>query len=97
TDNSWAGMGRGSICYCDNCRKKYGEIPKRADWDDPVYRQWIMRSYARRTELWEMNNRVTQAAGGPDCIWSGMNSGSVSAQASSFRDLREICKRAHII
>ena len=26
-----------------------------------------------------------------------MNSGSVSTQASSFRDLREICKRAHIV
>jgi hypothetical protein len=44
-----------------------------------------------------MNNRVTRAAGGPDCIWSGMNSGSVSTQARSFRDLREICRRADIV
>ena len=43
-----------------------------------MYRQWIMWNYARRTELWEFNNRITQAAGGPDCIWSGMNSGSVT-------------------
>jgi FAD/FMN-containing dehydrogenase len=102
TDNSWAGLGRGSICYCDNCQRKFraktGQpIPRRANWDDPAYRQWILWSYARRTELWELNNRVTQAAGGPDCIWSGMNSGSVSAEAGSFRDLREICKRAHIV
>jgi hypothetical protein len=102
TDNSWAGMGRASICYCDNCQRKFkaktGQaIPPRANWDDPVYRQWIMWNYARRTELWEFNNRTTQAAGGRDCIWSGMNSGSVSAQANSFRDLKEICSRAHII
>jgi hypothetical protein len=102
TDNSWAGMGRGSICYCDNCQRKFraksGQaIPARANWDDAVYRQWILWNYARRTQLWEFNNQVTQAAGGKDCIWSGMNSGSVSAQASSFRDLREICSRAHIM
>jgi hypothetical protein len=102
TDNSWAGMGRSSICYCDNCERKFraktGQaIPRRADWNDPLYRQWILWNYERRTEVWELNNRVTQAAGGPNCIWSGMNSGSVSAQASSFRDMREICRRAHIV
>jgi hypothetical protein len=102
TDNSWAGMGRGNICYCDNCQRKFREktgqaIPRRANWDDATYRQWILWNYQRRTELWEFNNRVTQDAGGPDCIWSGMNSGSVSAEASSFRDLKEICRRAHIV
>ena len=102
TDNSWAGMGRGSICFCDNCQRKFrartGQpIPRRANWDDAIYRQWILWNYERRTELWELNNRVTQAAGGPDCIWSGMNSGSVTSEAGSFRDLRELCKRAHIL
>ena len=102
TDNSWAGMGRGSICYCQNCESKFGAktgqpIPRRANWDDPVYRQWILWNYERRTELWEFNNRITQAAGGPDCIWSGMNSGSVTTQATSFRDLKAICSRAHIM
>ncbi len=102
TDNSWAGLGRGSICYCENCERKFraksGQpIPRQANWDDPAYRQWILWNYERRTEIWEMNNRVTQAAGGPDCIWSGMNSGSVTAQANSFRDLKEICGRAHIM
>ncbi len=56
-----------------------------------------MWNYERRIEVWELNNRVTRAAGGPDCIWSGMNSGSVTAQARSFRDLREISKRAEIM
>ena len=56
-----------------------------------------MWSYARRIEVWELNNRTTRAAGGPDCIWSGMNSGSVTAQARSFRDLKEICARADIM
>ena len=102
TDNSWSGMGRESICYCDNCarlfRRGHGKaLPRNADWDDPAYREWIGWNYERRIEVWELNNRVTRAAGGPDCIWSGMNSGSVTAQARSFRDLREICRRADIV
>jgi Hypothetical glycosyl hydrolase 6 len=102
TDNSWAGMGREAICYCGNCERKFRaakgmDLPADANWDDPAYRQWILWNYARRVEVWELNNRVTQGAGGPDCIWSGMNSGSVSSQARSFRDLREIAKRAHIL
>src|SRR6185369_14673010 len=41
TDNSWAGMGRGSICFCDNCQRKFrartGQpIPRRANWDDAI-------------------------------------------------------------
>lgn len=102
TDNSWAGMGRENICYCTNCQNKFGAavgtaLPVKADWNDETYRQWIMWSYQRRIEVWELNNRVTRKAGGEDCIWSGMNSGSVTAQARSFRDLREITKRAAIM
>ncbi len=102
TDNSWAGMGRESICYCANCERRFSAkagmaLPKRADWDDAAYRKWIVWSYERRIELWDLNNQITRKAGGKDCIWSGMNSGSVTQQARSFRDLREICKRAHIM
>lgn len=102
TDNSWAGMGRESICYCANCESRFRakagtSLPREADWNNPAYRQWILWNYARRVEIWEMNNRVTQSAGGPDCIWSGMNSGSVTSQARSFRDMREISRRAQIM
>jgi len=86
TDNSWSGLGRNSICYCDNCERKFRArggkpIPTKADWDDPVYRDWIMWNYARRLEIWDLNNRTTKAAGGPDCIWVGMNSGSIGGKA----------------
>jgi hypothetical protein len=102
TDNSWAGLGRESICFCANCERKFRAktgkaLPRTAAWDDPAYREWIMWSYARRIEVWEMNNRITREAGGPDCIWSGMNSGSITAEARSFRDLKEICRRADIM
>jgi len=102
TDNSWAGLGRDSICFCANCDRKFRAttgkaLPRQANWDDAAYREWIMWSYARRIEVWELNNRTTREAGGPDCIWAGMNSGSVTAQARSFRDLRELCKRADIM
>jgi hypothetical protein len=102
TDNSWAGMGRESICYCDNCSRKFEartgmRLPRRPNWDDPAYREWIVWNYARRIDVWELNNRTTREAGGPDCVWSGMNSGSVTAQARSFRDLKAICARADIM
>jgi Hypothetical glycosyl hydrolase 6 len=102
TDNSWAGLGRGSICYCDNCGQRFRAhtgraLPRQTDWDDPAYREWIGWNYARRLEIWDLNNRTTRAAGGVDCIWSGMNSGSVTAEAASFRDLKAICARADIL
>src|SRR5262249_21224186 len=102
TDNSWAGMGRNTICYCENCERKFraktGQaIPRRANWDDPGYRQRIMWDYERRTELRETNKRVTEEAGGRDCSWSCMTSGCVAAQASSLRDMKELCRSAQII
>lgn len=102
TDNSWAGLGRDSICYCPNCERRFRDrasqaLPSRKNWDDPVYRDWIRWNYARRLEIWDLNNRVTQAAGGPDCVWIGMNSGSLSGQCRSFRDYKGICERAPMI
>jgi hypothetical protein len=102
TDNSWSGLGRDSICYCQNCRRRFHEktgkdIPREKNWSDPAYREWIQWNYMRRLEIWDLNNRVTRAVGGPDCIWAGMNSGSVGEQCQSFRDSKEICRRAEII
>lgn len=102
TDNSWSGLGRDSICYCSHCQRKFKEktdhaLPREKNWDDPVFRAWIQWSYARRLEIWDLNNRTTKAAGGPNCLWIGMNSGSIASQAASFRDYKEICRRAEII
>ena len=102
TDNSWSGLGRGTICYCENCRNKFlhrsgKDIPLSRNWNDPTYREWIRWNYDRRLEIWDLNNRVTKAAGGPHCIWSGMNSGSITGQSQSFRDYKRICERAEII
>ncbi len=102
TDNSWSGLGRGSPCSCENCRKRFRQrtgqaIPPDKNWNNPLYRQWIQWNYERRLELWDLNNLVTKAAGGPDCIWVGMNSGSIAGQSQSFRDYREVCRRAEII
>ena len=102
TDNSWSGLGRDSICYCENCRKNFldktgKKIPAAKNWDDEAYRQWIRWNYERRLEIWDLNNRTSKSAGGQHCIWSGMNSGSISGQGRSFRDYKEICRRAEII
>ena len=102
TDNSWSGLGRSSPCFCENCQKRFRErtgsaIPGEKDWNSPLFREWIRWNYERRLEIWDLNNRVTRAAGGPDCIWVGMNSGSIAGQAQSFRDYRQICRRAEMI
>lgn len=102
TDNSWSGLGRESICYCENCKKSFFDktgkaIPAVKNWDDEPYRQWIRWNYQRRLEIWDLNNNTSRSAGGPQCIWSGMNSGSVTGQSRSFRDYKEICRRADII
>ncbi|TCC58251.1 Tat pathway signal protein [Kribbella pittospori] len=97
TDNSWSGLGRDTICYCPNCRDSFGQdLPIGVDWADPVYRQWIRWSYDRRLAVWDLNNEVTRRAGGPDCLWIGMNGGEVVAQSKRLRDDVEICKRASI-
>ena len=102
TDNSWSGLGRGSPCFCVHCQRRFHErtgqdIPREKNWDNPLYREWIRWNYDRRLELWDLNNRVTREAGGTDCLWVGMNSGSISGQCQSFRNYREICHRAEII
>jgi hypothetical protein len=101
-DNSWSGMGRSGICYCDNCARSFrartGQaIPKQADWNDRAYRQWIEWNYDRRLEVWDLFNRTTKAAGGPDCLYIGMNSGSIPGQSRSFRDTKRICERAELM
>lgn len=102
TDNSWSGLGRDTICYCENCKKGFSEktgheIPLAVNWDDQPYQEWIRWNYSRRLEVWDLNNKTTKQAGGPLCIWSGMNSGSLSWQSESFRDYKQICERAEII
>jgi hypothetical protein len=101
-DNSWAGLGRDNICYCDNCARKFRDqagaaLPKTHDWSDRAYRQWIEWSYTRRLAVWDLNNRITKAAGGRDCLWIGMNSGSIVAQSRSFRDCKAIWERAEML
>ncbi|HEX4230103.1 MAG TPA: Tat pathway signal protein [Bryobacteraceae bacterium] len=102
TDNSWSGLDRNNICYCSNCIRRFRDatgqaLPKQRDWNDPVFLKWIDWNYARRVELWDANNRVTKAAGGPDCLWIGMNSGSIAAQSRSFRDCKAIWERTAIL
>ncbi len=102
TDNRWVGLTRDKICYCTNCKEKFRErtgfeLPLQKDWEDKAYQEWILWNYARRLEIWDFNNQVTKKFGGPDCIWSGMNSGSLREQCETFRDYREIGARADIL
>jgi len=102
TDNSWSGLSRNNICHCENCARKFLDfagkpLPERTDWDEPVYRKWIQWSYTCRLEIWDLNNQVTHQAGGLNCLWVGMNGGSIAGQAQSFRDYKAICERSEIV
>jgi hypothetical protein len=102
TDNSWSGPDRNSPCYCAHCERRFRQrtgrsIPAQKDWDDPLYREWILWNYDRRLEIWDLNNRTTREAGGPHCLWVGMNSGSITDQARRFRDCAAIGGRAEIL
>ncbi|MDR2233390.1 MAG: Tat pathway signal protein [Tannerella sp.] len=77
-DNSWKGLGRNQICYCDNCKKKFKDqhghdLPEAVSWDDPVYREWVRWGNECRLENWILYNEVAQKVGGDDCLWLGMS------------------------
>lgn len=102
TDNNWNGPQRHQPCHCVHCERSFrarsgAALPRAVNWDDPVYREWILWNYARRLEIWDEFDRVTREAGGPDCQWVGMMSGSLNYQARVFRDDRAVFRRAGII
>lgn len=102
TDNSWSGLGRSQICYCRHSRERFRratgrELPARKDWDDPDFREWIRWSYARRLEVWDLNNRVAREAGGEHCLWVGMIGGEFANQGERFRDIKAICERSEMV
>ncbi|HEX3813656.1 MAG TPA: alpha-amylase family protein [Mycobacteriales bacterium] len=101
-DNSWSGLGRDSICYCGYCRRSFRDstglpLPSTVDWDDATYRAWITWSYQCRVAVWDLNNSVTTKAGGPDCLWIGMNGGQIAEQAKRLRDHKALMERAPIV
>lgn len=101
-DNNWNGPMRNQPCFCANCERKFrartGEaIPRTVDWNSRLYREWITWNYERRLEVWELFNRTTREAGGPECIWVGMMAGSLNWQSRVFRDDREIYRRTELV
>jgi hypothetical protein len=102
TDNSWTGLGRNRICYCPHCQNKFASevgmaLPLAPDWDDPAYRAWVRWSYGCRIANWDLNNRVTQEQGGPDCLWLGMINGDPLFSHLSFCDLKLVGERSRIM
>ncbi len=104
-DNSWRGMFRDKICYCDRCRQRFFErtgrdLPEKADMEDPLYREWVRFSYESRTENWDLFNETTRRVGGEDCLWLGMlhaNPYDVSDLSGALSDLKAILNRSKFI
>jgi hypothetical protein len=101
-ERGWSGLGRTTICYCENCAKLFRDstgqaLPLAVAWDDPIYRDWIRWNYARRLQVWEQSNQETKRIGGPDCLWIGMNAASRALQSAAFRDSHAIAQRTPVL
>lgn len=99
-DNSWKGLGRNTICYCNNCKAKFKasrglDLPENVSWNDPAYREWVRWGYECRMENWDLFNEVTKRAGGEDCLWFGMI--HADPASGSFNDLKAILSRSKMI
>jgi hypothetical protein len=101
-DNSWAGLPRKYICYCDSCKTQFrayadADLPRKHDWSDGGYRNWIRWNFERRTSIWKLNNEITRKAGGEHCAWMGMISGETLYNSQRFIDLQGILRQTSII
>lgn len=101
-DNSWAGMKRTDICYCENCRKKFREeyrmeLPEKEDWEDPVYRKWVRWNYQLRIRNWHFFNKVTRKVGGEDCRWFGMLTADPFDTGERFYDIKALVKDSDFV
>ncbi len=100
TDNSWKGLDRNTVCYCNNCKSKFKNdcslsLPEAVSWDDPIYREWVRWGYKCRLENWDLFNETTRKAGGDDCLWVGMV--HADPASGSFADLKAILSRSKIV
>ncbi len=100
-DNSWKGLGRNRICYCDNCRERFMKdkglsLPEAVSWEDPVYKIWVDWSYQCRLENWDLFNAVTREVD-DDCLWCGMIHADPTNTVESFMDIRTLAQRSKII
>ena len=94
-DNSWKGMNRNRICYCDTCKTLFKndtglDLPAAPSWEDPNYPAWIKWSYKARTKNWKLFNETTRRVGGEDCLWMGMLNGNPLEAAEALYDLHEV-------
>lgn len=102
TDNSWSGIRRDKICYCDTCRRLFREesgleLPERVEPSNPVYQIYLAWSYRCREANWRLFNDVTRGAGGEDCIWVGMINADPADLGGHYVDLRSICRQTPIL
>jgi hypothetical protein len=102
SDNSWAGLPRANICYCEHCKSQFADyagkaLPTSHDWANQAYRDWIRWNFQRRTDIWALNNRVTTKAGGEHCTWMGMIGGELLYNSARFIDLQQILSQCAIV
>ncbi|WP_099205556.1 alpha-amylase family protein [Scatolibacter rhodanostii] len=102
TDNNWKGLDRKTICYCENCqrkfREKYGrELPEKPDWNDETYRIWVRWNYEIRLQIWDYFNEVVQEKGGKDCVWCGMLNADQIEQGNRFVDIKKLLGKSKIV
>ena len=64
-----------ALCQCVNCERRFrqdmgGTLPRKVDWDDPDYKQWIQWRYKLIADLWSDLDDVVRAEK-PWAFWQG--------------------------
>ncbi len=62
-------------------QNRSGAAALSANWSDPAYRRVDRVELRSPHRSLGLEQRDHKAAGGPDCLWFGMNSGSITAQS----------------
>jgi hypothetical protein len=91
--NGWPSTGTLRVCYCENCRRLYGQLggapPEETDASNEFYRRYYRAYMDRVLAIWRLWNQVAREKS-PDSVYVGNLGGGLD----TVKDLKEISQVA---